>query len=34
MPWRSARMHMIASIAPAAPKVWPIIDFVEETASE
>ena len=22
-------MHMIASIAPAAPNVWPIIDFVE-----
>ena len=26
-------MHMIASIAPAAPNVWPIIDFVDETAS-
>jgi len=25
--------HIIASIAPAAPKQWPIIDFVEETAS-
>ena len=24
---------MIASIAPAAPKVWPIIDLVDETAS-
>ena len=25
-------MHMIASIAPAAPNVWPIIDFVDDTA--
>ena len=24
---------MIASTAPAAPNVWPIIDFVDETAS-
>ena len=24
---------MIASIAPAAPNVWPIIDFVDDTAS-
>ena len=24
---------MIASIAPAAPNVWPMTDFVEETAS-
>ena len=27
------RTHIIASTAPAAPKVWPIIDFVDETAS-
>ena len=29
----SASTHIIASIAPAAPKQWPVIDFVDETAS-
>jgi hypothetical protein len=29
----TASTHIIASIAPAAPKQWPITDFVEETAS-
>ena len=33
MPSWIARTHIIASIAPAAPKQWPIIDFVDETAS-
>src|SRR5919198_784018 len=28
----NARTHIIASIAPAAPNVWPITDFVDETA--
>ena len=29
----TASTHIIASIAPAAPKQWPITDFVDETAS-
>src|SRR6478752_8817679 len=32
-PSRTARTHIIASIAPAAPKQWPVTDFVEDTAS-
>ena len=32
-PSRMARTQKIASIAPAAPSVWPVIDFVEETAT-
>ena len=33
MPSRNASAQMIASIAPAAPNVWPVTDFVDETAS-
>ena len=33
-PWCSARTHIIDSIAPAAPKQWPVTDFVDDTASE
>ena len=29
----NASTHIIASMAPAAPKQWPVIDFVDDTAS-
>jgi hypothetical protein len=32
-PWWTASTHIIASIAPAAPKQWAVIDFVDDTAS-
>ena len=31
--WCSASAHIIDSIAPAAPKQWPVTDFVDEIAS-
>ena len=33
MPSRIPRRQKIASIAPAAPSVCPVIDFVDETAT-